>query len=87
LLVCISRTHPKKALPKLKTVQPALFGATTDKTGDGTPDLAVSYYSGGAHCCFSMYFYELGDEVKPIKALNTGDAGITAIGKSPNGRS
>jgi hypothetical protein len=64
---------------------PNLFKATADKTGEGTPDLVVSYYSGGAHCCFSTYFYELGDEITPIKALNTADADVAAIGKSPNG--
>ncbi|HLM61130.1 MAG TPA: emp24/gp25L/p24 family protein [Pyrinomonadaceae bacterium] len=75
----------EKGASKAENSSASLFGATADKTGDGTPDLAVSYYSGGAHCCFSMYFYELGDEVKPIKALDTGDAGILAIGKSANG--
>ena len=63
----------------------ALFASTADKTGDGAPDLAVNYFSGGAHCCFSMYFFELGDEFKIIPALNTGDANTVAIGKMPDG--
>ncbi|MDQ6788722.1 MAG: emp24/gp25L/p24 family protein [Acidobacteriota bacterium] len=62
-----------------------LFRATADKTGDGTPDIAVEYYSGGAHCCFSLYFYELGNEIKPIKSLDTGDAQTIAVGKMPDG--
>ncbi len=75
----------EKGVSKPENRSANLFRTTADKTGDGTPDLAVEYYSGGAHCCFSMYFYELGNEVTQIKSLNMGDADIAAIGKSPNG--
>jgi len=32
----------------------------TDVTGDGVPDAVISTYSGGAHCCFSTWVYNLG---------------------------
>ena len=62
-----------------------LFASTVDKTGDGNPDVAVEYYSGGAHCCFTMYFFELGPEVVKIPALETGDASISAKRRNPTG--
>ena len=59
---------------------------TVDKTGDGTPDIAVSFFTGGAHCCFDMHFYELGkDNLKKLKVINGQDSDVTAIGKQPNG--
>lgn len=62
-----------------------LFAATADKTGDGTPDVAVEYFSGGAHCCFEMHFFELGEDVVKIPVLSTGDAPIRAVEKNPKG--
>jgi hypothetical protein len=63
-----------------------LFRTTLDKTGDGTSDIAVQFYTGGAHCCFDMHFYELGkDGVRKIKTINGMDSDIMAIGKKPNG--
>ena len=63
----------------------ALFRSTIDKTGDGTPDVAVQFYSGGAHCCTTMYFFELGDEVRQISPVEGADSDIIAVGKKPNG--
>ena len=31
-----------------------------DITGDGNPDLIFETFSGGAHCCFSTFIYDLG---------------------------
>ena len=70
---------------KVTKTSASLFRATADKTGDGAPDLAVENYSGGAHCCFSTYFFELGDDFKVVPALDTGDATTVAIGKMPDG--
>ncbi|MEO1192953.1 MAG: hypothetical protein AAFY02_14425 [Pseudomonadota bacterium] len=36
----------------------------TDVTGDGTPDLALTGFTGGAHCCFSLQVLSLGTEVR-----------------------
>lgn len=63
----------------------ALFRAEPDKTGDGTPDAAVDYFSGGAHCCFDLHFFELGASVRHVKPLKTADERTIAIGKNPNG--
>lgn len=47
----------------------------TDINGDGLPDLVVSAWSGGEHCCYSSGVYSVGDEVKPVLALATGNCG------------
>ncbi|RMH35667.1 MAG: hypothetical protein D6687_00205 [Acidobacteria bacterium] len=62
-----------------------LMKSTLDKTGDGTPDVAVEHYSGGAHCCYTMMFFELGETLKPRKPISTGNARMIAIGKNPKG--
>lgn len=63
-----------------------LMRTTLDKTGDGTPDIAVQFYTGGAHCCFDMHFYELGkDEVRKLKTIDGRDSEIIAIGKNQKG--
>lgn len=63
-----------------------LFRTTADKTGEGTPDIAVQYYTGGAHCCFNMYFYELGSEaVKKVPTIFGYDSDIIATGRRPQG--
>lgn len=58
---------------------------TSDKTGDGVPDIAIQYYSGGAHCCYDYYFFELGEDVVQRPALYTADAGISAMRVLPGG--
>ena len=62
-----------------------LMRTTPDKTGDGTPDIAVEYYSGGAHCCFEITFFELGDQVKQLKTIGTDNDRMTAIARKPGG--
>jgi FG-GAP repeat protein len=47
----------------------------TDINGDGFPDLVVSAWSGGAHCCYSSGVYSVGEDVKPILVLETGNCG------------
>lgn len=63
----------------------ALIKATPDKTGDGTPDLAVAYYSGGAHCCFSAYFIEVGEKVKVADVVDGENVSVYAVGRAPGG--
>lgn len=64
----------------------ALFRTTLDKTGDGTPDIAVQEFSGGAHCCTTMYFFELGvDEVRELPPVEGADSDVIAIGKNSQG--
>ncbi len=38
----------------------------TDITGDGTPEVIVETYSGGAHCCFGTVVYSLGTETTKL---------------------
>ncbi len=47
-----------------------------DVTGDGVPDLAFLEYSGGMHCCNSLWLYELGDEVRLLAEVEAGDGWI-----------
>jgi hypothetical protein len=47
----------------------------TDINGDGLPDVIVSTWSGGAHCCYSTAVYSVGEDVKPILVLETGNCG------------
>lgn len=63
----------------------ALMRTTTDKTGDGTPDIAVEYYSGGAHCCFEITFFELGRSIRQLPTIDTDNDRMTATGKKPDG--
>jgi len=46
-----------------------------DVNGDGLPDLVVSAWSGGAHCCYSSGVYSVGEDVKPVLTLATGNCG------------
>ncbi len=43
-----------------------------DITGTGRPNAVISEYSGGAHCCYSNYIFELGEPFKVIE-IRSGD--------------
>jgi len=62
-----------------------LIETAPDKTGDGLPDIMVHYFSGGAHCCFETYFINLGETVKTVESIVTGDAELGVVGKNPKG--
>jgi len=38
----------------------------TDINGNGTPDVIINLYSGGAHCCFDVAAYDLGPPLRRI---------------------
>ena len=40
-----------------------------DITGDGIPDLIISMWSGGAHCCYSTYIFSLGEQFNKIDEI------------------
>jgi hypothetical protein len=63
----------------------AMMRTTADKTGDGTPDVAVEYYTGGAHCCFEITFFELGDHVRQLPTIDTDNDRMTAIARKAGG--
>ncbi|MEO6050980.1 MAG: hypothetical protein ABIP78_06575 [Pyrinomonadaceae bacterium] len=79
-----SDTISLPAKPETKR-RAALIKNTIDKTGDGVPDVMIDYFSGGAHCCFSTYFYNLGETIDLVEEIDTQHAGISAIGARPKG--
>lgn len=46
----------------------------TDITGRGHPDMIVSFYTGGAHCCLFDYVFELEPEFKLLATLDAEDS-------------
>lgn len=47
----------------------------TDITGNGTLDLIIEGYSGGAHCCFSLDIFELGATANHALDLQSNNCG------------
>lgn len=62
-----------------------LYRSTPDKTGDGNPDISVEYYSGGAHCCYEITFFELGPKVRQLSTIDTDNDRLKALRKRPGG--
>jgi hypothetical protein len=58
----------------------------TDVTGRGHPDLIVSQFTGGAHCCTSHSLYELAPEVRLVARLNDADDDMAHFGRDPKDR-
>ena len=46
----------------------------TDITGRGRPDMIVSFYTGGAHCCVMHYVFELEPVFKLLATLDAEDS-------------
>jgi hypothetical protein len=46
----------------------------TDITGRGRPDMIVSLYTGGAHCCVMHYVFELEPDFKLLATLDAEDS-------------
>lgn len=46
-----------------------------DITGRGVPNLVLSAWSGGAHCCYTYHILELGETVRQVAALEVSHAG------------
>lgn len=70
-------------IEQLKKIQ--LVNSTPDKTGNGIPDIMLDYFSGGAHCCFTTYFFDLGDTVKLSESINSLHSEGMGIGKNAKG--
>ena len=53
-----------------KTVSAKLIVMGGDITGRGVPNLVVSEFSGGAHCCLNFHIFEIGEECREIAVLD-----------------
>ncbi len=58
----------------------------TDVTGRGHPDLIVSLFTGGAHCCMSHYLYELAPTVRLVARFNDADDDMAHFARDPKDR-
>jgi len=48
----------------------------SDLTGNGRPDMMVTSWSGGAHCCFTHYIFELEPKLRLIATIDDGDTDL-----------
>jgi hypothetical protein len=48
-----------------------------DITGRGIPNLVISAWSGGAHCCYTYHILELGKAVRQVAALEVTHAALS----------
>lgn len=55
-----------------------------DVTGEGTPDLLISEWSGGAHCCYTFHLFQLGGAFKKIQSIPLRDADESAFVTRPD---
>lgn len=46
------------------------LGAGDDLNGDGVPELVIFAYSGGAHCCYTVYILELSDSARLVATID-----------------
>ena len=57
-----------------------------DVTLSGVPNLIVQTFSGGAHCCFGTFVYELGKVLTPILEIPFSECGGTFADLNGDGR-
>ncbi len=58
----------------------------TDVTGRGRPDMIVSLFTGGAHCCMTHYVFELAPEFKLLATLSDADDDLAHFARFRDGR-
>ncbi len=76
----ITRTYSKEDKQSV-----LLLKNTSDKTGNGVPDVMINYYSGGSHCCAEHIFIDLGDWATMIDSIGTAHVGMNAKSKNSKG--
>ncbi len=54
------------------TLNNDLIAIGKDITGNGAPNLVVSEWNGGAHCCFVFHVYELGRSFREVAVIDAG---------------
>ena len=64
-----------------KMVSSKLIAMGSDITGRGVPNLVVSEYAGGAHCCLSFHIFEIGKEFREIAVLDAGHGDLAHFEK------
>lgn len=52
-----------------------------DLTGGGRPDMIVTSWSGGAHCCFTHYVFELEPAFRLLATIDDGDTDLAHFEK------
>jgi hypothetical protein len=57
--------------------QKELLAVGKNITGNGLPNLVVSEYTGGAHCCFLAHVFELGKEFRKVGTLDARDGDLS----------
>ena len=57
----------------------------TDLTGSGYPEMVVTGWSGGAHCCQSRYVFVLAPVIHLAIELDDGDSELSHFVRLPNG--
>jgi len=55
----------------------ALIPLGKDPTGRARPSLILSSWTGGAHCCYDFFVFELGEEFRLIGKLEAGDDALS----------
>lgn len=55
----------------------------TDLTGEGVPDLLISEWTGGSHCCYRFHVFELGKNFRAIQSIPLFDADESAFVRRP----
>lgn len=57
---------------EIEVIRPETMKLGSDITGEGTPDVIINTYSGGAHCCFTDYVLQLGPTLVVIDTIEMG---------------
>jgi hypothetical protein len=70
-------------LLQIESVNKILDLTGKDINGNGTPDLVVQTFSGGAHCCYTTVVYDLGPT--PLKIMETPPSNCAGQFKDLNG--
>ena len=50
-----------------------------DITGNGSPNLVVSNWTGGAHCCHFLQIFELGKDLKKLVAVEANSSSVLLV--------
>jgi hypothetical protein len=50
-----------------------------DLTGDGRPNMILTSWSGGAHCCFTHYIFELEPKLRLLATIKDGDTDLATL--------